>query len=199
LLVNGRSAGDIQIPADQEVREPVRLEISRFLQPGKSNNVTFAGLGTRGVQAQLNTSWYEPWPAKPPTSAELGFDARFSTLTPAIHQQVTCDLLVTRRSWRGNGMMIAEVGLPPGAEVDRGTLAALVGNSQFGVDAFEAAPDRVTFYLWPRAAGSRFRFLFRPRYAMKARAVRSVLYEYYNPDERLELAPPLFTVAPAGF
>ena len=86
-------------------------------------------------------------------------------------------------------MVIAEVGLPPGAEVDRGTLANIVDDSNSRVDSFEVAPDHVTFYVWPRAADSRFHFVFRPRFAMTARSAPSTLYDYYNPDEHVVLAP----------
>jgi len=60
--------------------------------------------------------------------------------------------------------------------------------------AYEVAPDRVTFYIWPRAAGMQFRFTFRPRFAIHARAEQSLLYDYYNPDERVALAPESFRV-----
>ena len=63
-----------------------------------------------------------------------------------------------------------------------------------GVDSFEVAPDRVTFYIWPRGANARFHFVFRPPFAMTARSAQSVLYDYYNPDERVVLAPKTFTV-----
>jgi hypothetical protein len=57
-----------------------------------------------------------------------------------------------------------------------------------------AEPDRVTFYVWPRDADSKFHFVFRPRFAMKSRATSSVLYDYYNPDEGVVIAPELFTI-----
>jgi hypothetical protein len=91
-------------------------------------------------------------------------------------------------------MVIAEVGLPPGAEVDRGTLANIVADSSSSVDSFEVAPDHVTFYVWPRAADSRFHFVFRPRFAMRARSAQTLLYDYYNPEERVVLAPKMFRV-----
>lgn len=92
-------------------------------------------------------------------------------------------------------MMIATVGLPPGAEVDRGVLESLIGDRKSGVDSYEVEPDHVTFYVWPRAADVKFRFVFRPRYAMKARGTQSVLYDYYNPDERVVLEPAKFIVS----
>jgi len=90
-------------------------------------------------------------------------------------------------------MVIAEIGLPPGAEVDRGALAKIVDDDT-GVDSFEVAPDHVTFYIWPRGPVSHFQFVFRPRFAMKARTAQSVLYDYYNPDERSVLPPQTFRV-----
>jgi hypothetical protein len=91
-------------------------------------------------------------------------------------------------------MMIAEVGLPPGAEVDRGVLEDIVTHWENGVDSYEVAPDHVTFYVWPRAGDVKFQFRFRPRYAMKARAAQSALYDFYNPDARVVLAPERFVV-----
>jgi hypothetical protein len=80
-------------------------------------------------------------------------------------------------------MVIAEVGLPPGAEVDRGTL------DEAAVDSYEVAPDHVTFYVWPQANDTKFAFTFRPRYAIRAVSAPSVLYDYYNPDARVVLPP----------
>jgi hypothetical protein len=97
-------------------------------------------------------------------------------------------------------MVIAEIGLPPGADPaslrrsGSGTLAGILDDRKSGVDSVEIAPDHVTFYIWPRAADSRFRFQFRPRFRMKAQAAQSVLYDYYNPEERMVLAPKTFTV-----
>jgi len=73
-------------------------------------------------------------------------------------------------------------------------LEEIVGDAKSGVDSYEVAPDHVTFYVWPRAADVKFRFLFRPRFPMKARAAQSALYDYYNPDARVVLAPGSFVV-----
>ena len=114
--------------------------------------------------------------------------------TAAAGETINYSVEVERIAFRGYGMMIAEIGLPPGAEVDRGTLADIAGDPKSGVDSFEVAPDRVTFYVWPQAADVTFRFAFRPRFAIAARAAQSILYDYYNPDERMTLAPELFRI-----
>lgn len=85
-------------------------------------------------------------------------------------------------------------GLPPGAEVDRGTLTELIDKGGAGLDAFEVAPDRVTFYLWPQAGDAKFSFAFRARYPMRAKTAASALYDYCNPEARVVVAPATMTV-----
>lgn len=172
------------------------LDISRFMQAGRTNRVSIAASDSRTLQLQLNAAWYEPWTEDRPAQ-DLVLQAHYSTTQAAVQQPVTCDVLVSRDSFPGRGMMIAEIGLPPGVEVDRGTLEDILADPWSGVDSFEVAPDHVTFYIWPQTSQSRFHFIFRPRFAMKARAAPSVLYDYYNPDERMVLPPQIFTsVAP---
>ena len=89
-------------------------------------------------------------------------------------------------------MMLAEIGLPPGADVDRESLQQAMGNS--GVSEYDVLPDRVVVYLWPRAGGSKFNFTFKPRLAMNASAAPSILYDYYNPDAHATVAPARFVV-----
>jgi hypothetical protein len=62
------------------------------------------------------------------------------------------------------------------------------------VEKFDVTPDRVVMYLWPAAGGVDFSFTFRARLRMSALAQPSVLYDYYNPDERVSLAPVRFVV-----
>jgi hypothetical protein len=90
-------------------------------------------------------------------------------------------------------MLLAEVGLPPGSDVDRVALGRLVDN--WTISRYELQPDRIVFYLWSwRAEGTHFSFRFTPRYALRAKAAPSTLEDYYNPDLKVVLAPRLFDV-----
>jgi len=90
-------------------------------------------------------------------------------------------------------MMLGEVGLPPGADVDRESLEhALQGNSS--VYRYDVLPDRVILYIWPEAGGSEFSFRFRPRFEMSAETAPSLLYDYYNPESSVTLKPRHFDV-----
>ncbi len=90
--------------------------------------------------------------------------------------------------------MLAEIGLPPGADVDRGSLEKAAKELKWELSHYDVLPDRVIVYLWPRAGGTKFSFTFRPRYGIKAQTAPSVLYDYYNPEARVVVAPSKFIV-----
>jgi A-macroglobulin receptor binding domain len=107
-------------------------------------------------------------------------------------ERVHCSVEAERIGFRGYGMMLAEVGLPPGAEVDRASLEQ--AETAPGVSGYEIQPDRVVFYLWPTAGGSSFGFDFRMRYRIEAMSAPSRVYDYYNPEANAAVAPVLFNV-----
>ena len=53
--------------------------------------------------------------------------------------------------YNGYGMMLAEIGLPPGADVDRASLDHTMKESNWGLDQYDVLPDKLVIYLWPRA------------------------------------------------
>ena len=174
--------------------EPLKLNLSTFVRAGKANRVLVTtSSGDQPVQAQLDATWYQPWQGDRATPG-LAAQAEFDRLDGAVNDAVTCRVKVSRPAFRGYGMLIARIGLPPGSEVDRGTLAAVVADPKASVDDFEVAPDAVTFYLWPRAADNTFSFVFRPRFAINAQSSGSLIYDYYNPEDRAVLAPQTFVV-----
>ena len=91
-------------------------------------------------------------------------------------------------------MLLAEIGSPPGADVDRASLETAMRGSDWSISQYDVLPDRVVVYLWPRAGGSTFDFKFRPRLAMTAKASASSIYDYYNPEAKAVVAPVLFQV-----
>jgi hypothetical protein len=103
-------------------------------------------------------------------------------------------LLAERVGFRGYGMMLAEIGLPPGAEVDRASLEKAMTASGWDINQYDILPDRVVLYLWPHAGGVRFSFTFKFRCGLKALTAPSILYDYYNPLARAEVEPTEFLV-----
>jgi uncharacterized protein YfaS (alpha-2-macroglobulin family) len=114
----------------------------------------------------------------------------------ALNEEVACQVEAERVGFGGYGMMLAEIGLPPGAEVDRPSLEKTVKDSQWSINRYDILPDRLLVYLWPQGGGTKFSFKFRPRFGLRALTAPSVVYDYYNPEAHATLAPTKFTVAP---
>jgi hypothetical protein len=78
--------------------------------------------------------------------------------------------------------------------VDRASLEKAMKQSGWELSQYDVLPDRVIVYLWPRAGGTKFSFTFRPRYGIRAQTAPSLLYDYYNPEARVVIAPTRFVV-----
>jgi hypothetical protein len=111
-----------------------------------------------------------------------------------INQEVTCSVEAERVGHQGYGMLLAEVGLPPGADVDRASLERTMKDSGWVISSYDVLPDRLVVYLWPQGGGTRFSFKFRPRYGLNALTAPSQLYDYYNPEAHTVVPPTRFVV-----
>ena len=198
IVLNGRQTGQVVLPAGETVG-PIIVPLVG-LDRGQ-NRIEVLGFGNRALNASLTVSYYVPWPATEEAGAALDqSDSRtlrlkvhYSRSEAAVGDTVRCNVEAERAQFRGYGMMLAEVGLPPGAEVDRSSLEA-AAKTVPGLDSYEVQPDRVVFYLWPRAGGVSFAFDFRLRYAMIARSAASQLYDYCNPEASAAVAPVAFRI-----
>ena len=204
VFVNGQSAGLITLPASHEPANPVSLDLSRFVAPG-NNRVEIKRASGAGLAAtaQLVTTYYQPWAnaaadgtlsAQPQDSRALKLTVNFDRTQAAMGDTITCRVSAERIGHQGYGMLLAEIGLPPGADVDRASLERAMKASDWEFSHYDVLPDRLVVYLWPRAGGTNFAFTFRPRFGLAAKSAPSVVYDYYNPEARAVLAPTKFTV-----
>jgi len=206
VFVNGRRAGRLTLPPSDRLSVPLTLDLSPFLGAGANRVELRRGTNASPAQAHLVTTFYVPWGTTPAAPAEGGGEpkrAKASALRLSvaydrtqgeISQEVTCDVKAERVGHEGYGMMLAEVGLPPGADVDRASLERAVKGSDWALSSYDVLPDRLVVYLWPRAGGAHFQFKFRPRYGLRALTAPSQLYDYYNPEARTVVAPTRFVV-----
>jgi hypothetical protein len=198
VFVNGRRAASVDLPADRQLTGPVKVDLSGFVQTGINRIEIKRGAGSTAATAQLVTTHYRPWDRSADTavklesSSALRLKVNFDKTEARAGDEITCRVEAERVGFRGYGMMLAEVGLPPGADVDRASLDVAMKQSGWSLSQYDVLPDRVIVYLWPQAGGTRFEFKFKPRYAIRARSAPSMIYDYYNPEARA-------TVAPVGF
>lgn len=197
IKVNGRALKTLSLPDPREATGPITVALGSALEKGE-NKIEIASAAKAGaMNATVFASYYMPWGKSSATSEEnllsgenraLRWKVQYDRLEAKADETIHCKVEAERIGFKGYGMMLGEVGLPPGAEVDRASL------EDSGAGSYEVQPDRVVFYLWPQAGGSSFGFDFRLRFRMEASSAASKLYDYYNPEAAAEVAPVKFSV-----
>jgi hypothetical protein len=204
VFVNGQSAGVLMLPAAHEPANPISLDLSRFLAPGANRVEIRRAAGASPVAtAQLVTTYYRTWAnsdadgthVRSQDTRALRLAVNYDRTRAAAGDTVTCRVEAERIGHQGYGMLLAEVGLPPGADVDRASLERAMKESGWEFSHYDVLPDRLVAYLWPRAGGTNFQFTFRPRFGLAAKSAPSLVYDYYNPEARAVVAPTKFVVS----
>jgi uncharacterized protein YfaS (alpha-2-macroglobulin family) len=203
VLVDGKQALSIDLPPANVLSAPVTVDLSKFVLPGAHHIEVRRPSGSSRASIQVLANYYVPWAQKAPGSAlyqqEMVSDAlhltvQFDKLSANVGELVQCNVAAERIGFRGYGMLLAEIGLPPGAEVDRSSLEQAIKAGGWEINQYDVLPDRVIVYLWPRAGGTKFSFTFKPRFGLKALSAPSILYDYYNPEAHAVVEPTQFTV-----
>jgi hypothetical protein len=201
LKIDGRVLRSVPLPKPQDVVGPVTIPLAHDLTKGANKIELTRSESAGAMNASVVTSYYIPWAESQAIAKEafktgenraLRFKVLYDRSELLLGDTVHCTVEAERVGFRGYGMMLAEVGLPPGAEVDRASLET--AETSPGVLGYEIQPDRVVFYLWPTAGGTTFAFNFRLRYRVEATTAASVVYDYYNPEANATVAPVRFTV-----
>jgi len=199
IVVNGHRVSTMQLREASAIVGPATLELAQYLHPGRNTVQVVRGANSSAMNALVITSHYIPWKDSGSTAGEsfISGDTRalrlkvgYDHTDPRPDEQVKCHVEAERIGFRGYGMMLAEIGLPPGSEVDRESLET--ARETGSIQGYEVQPDRIIFYLWPEASGSRFEFQFRLRYGMDAMTASSLLYDYYNPEANATVVPVRF-------
>jgi hypothetical protein len=203
VLVNGRRVKSLELPAPGLLATPITVNLDEFVLSGNNRiEIRRTGEGSP-ASVQAVATYYLPWGESMATqddnsranrSSGLRLVARFDRTEANISDRITCHVEAERIGFSGYGMMLAEIGLPPGSDVDRASLDAAMKASDWSISQYDVLPDRVIVYLWPRAGGTKFDFIFRPRFGLRAKTAASLVYDYYNPEARAIVAPTSFIV-----
>ena len=199
IVVNGHTISNLQLRDASAMVGPATLELAQYLHTGHNTVQVVRGANSSAMNALVMTSHFVAWKDSNSTAGEnfiagdtraLRLKVKYDHTNPTPDETVLCHVETQRIGFRGYGMMLAEIGLPPGSEVDRESLETAKETGT--IQGYEVRPDRVVFYVWPEASGSKFEFQFRLRYRMDAMTAPSVLYDYYNPEANATVVPVRF-------
>ncbi len=195
VALNGEKLKDFAVSADQI--EPFVLDLTGKL--GSANRLEVTSSDGSPVMSQIVKTHYIDWKDAEVSSRNLNdsrairLDYKCDKTTAKIMETVTCAVEAERVGFQGYGMLLAEIGLPPGADVSRESLEKAFAED-WSLSRYDVLPDRIVVYMWAKAGGSKFNFTFKPRYGINAQTPASILYDYYNEEAKATIAPMRFEV-----
>lgn len=159
-----------------------------------NNDVVIDVEGESNMMYQVVGRHFAPWKseaqAKPVIDVSVDYDrTRLST----------SDMLKAKATLKYNGttptyMVIVDLGIPPGFNVDAGDFAEMVAAKK--VQKFSVTSRQVTLYLGDVKPNDvlTFEYGLKPKFPVKAKTPATVAYEYYTPANRVESKPVEITV-----
>lgn len=195
VSINGEKIQDFAVSAEQI--EPITINLKEKLVGANQIEVKSSSDGS--LMSQIVQKHYIDWKDSVSTKQDVNdsraiqLDYSCDKMNPKIMDTVTCSVKAERLGFRGYGMLLAEIGVPPGADVSRESLEKSF-ESDWSLSRYEVLPDRIVVYMWAKAGGSKFDFSFKPRYGIKAKTPASIIYDYYNEESRGTVAPLNFEV-----
>jgi len=196
VVLNGANLQTISVSPDQIA--PITLDLNAKLNP-KENRLEISSSSNSAVMAQVVRNHYIDWKDAEISGEDtnnlrqLQLDYKCDKQNVQIMEEVNCSVKAERVGFKGYGMLLAEIGIPPGADVSRESLQAAM-DSDWSLSRYDILPDRIVIYMWSKAGGTNINFKFKPRYGINAQTPSSFVYDYYNDEAKATLAPLKFEV-----
>ena len=184
VTMNGKRIKELKINKDNADLMH-QIDLTHYLSKANTVEITLKGEGN--FLYELTRAYYIPWkdlprPTKPMFTIDVGYDRTKLTINDIVNVDVSIKL---NRS--GNAQMVmVDLGIPPGFEVQTPTLDELVGKK---IQKYTITPRQLIIYLDEVSSHKPVELSYglKAKYPIKAKVRSSRVYEYYNTsDEGVE-------------
>ncbi|MBI4859385.1 MAG: hypothetical protein HY815_03885 [Candidatus Riflebacteria bacterium] len=193
VSVNGRPAGEVAV--SEKTYDVMQLiDLKEFTRTG-DHTVSIRADLTRPqlFSTQIVATYYVPWdlPAGPlaPTTGTLNVRQTFDRTSLVVDDRVTAKVTLELTGQASGSLVLLDLGIPPGFAVETQDLEAL--RTAGTISRFELAGRQLVLYLPPlqERRPISFEYRLKARFPVRASSPPSTAYEYYNPDNRVQIAP----------
>jgi uncharacterized protein YfaS (alpha-2-macroglobulin family) len=181
ILINGAEAERLRIT-------PENSDVMRLVDLGQQtiegfNNVQLKLEGKGSLMYQIVGKFYLPWEAgEKPEIEPLSIDVIYDKRELEKDDMVTCKVTVVNNKPATANMVLVDLGIPPGFEVQTDGLTELVENGT--IKKFNLTNRQIIIYfdkLIPKQPVE-LKYRIRAKFPIKAKTRVSRVYEYYNPE-----------------
>ncbi len=191
--VNGRPAGEFRIT--QQDYDVVRQVDAKQLIHAGDNDVTITLKGKGSALYQIVAKYYLPWElVRPPKQELLSIDVTYDRKSLRTDDMVTAQVTVVNNDPRECTMVVIDLGLPPGFELQAEDLQRLVDKGV--IQKYTIAARQIIVYLDKLASRKPLELSYRLRakFPIKAATPASRAYRYYDPEIGATAKPVELTV-----
>ena len=188
IIANGKPAQELKITP--ETSDVFRLISLRHLVKEGENTVALEPNGKGNLAFQIVAVHYEPWAqVVEPQEQELTIDVDYDTTTLKADDVLTCKVTVEYHRPGTADMTIVDLGIPPGFEVKPEFFQGMKEEGM--IERYSITGRQVILYF--REIRSKqpvvFTYELKAKFPVKAKAPKSVVYQYYEPEIRAEAKP----------
>lgn len=186
VMMNGKKVKDLRIDKDNADLMH-QIDLTDYLS--KDNSVEISVKGEGNFMYEITSAYYIPWkalprPVKPPFTIDVDYDRTKLSINDIVNIDVSIRL---NRSGTAQLVMI-DLGIPPGFEVQTPTLDELVGKK---IQKYTITPRQLIIYLDEVSSIKpvKLSYSIKAKYPIKAQVRASRVYEYYNTSDEGVEAP----------
>ncbi len=193
VLVDGKPFRKLTIPSDQsDVMQHV--DLSSALGAG-NHEVVLTDRSDTAAGYQLAVSYHTADSAQVPAPQPLSVALEFKRSDLAVGDVVEALATIKNDGQQTVPMLMVDLPIPPGFEVDRSAFNRLVVAGK--IEKFQVTPRSVIVYLRSLAGASRLEISYSLRATMvvKVTTPPAVAYEYYTPERKAMSGTFVLTVA----
>lgn len=187
IKVNGKEAETLRIT--REDAEVMRIvDLKEYTVEGQ-NSVELSLKGEGSPLYEICSRYYLPWVGEPAPKEELlSIAVEYDRTELTANDLVTCSVKVSNNRPGTADMVIVDLGIPPGFEVQTPDLDEFVGVK---FEKYNLTGRQIILYLDKVVSGKpvEFSFRLRAKFPLRAKTRTSRVYEYYNPDVETVIAP----------
>ncbi|MDP2896165.1 MAG: alpha-2-macroglobulin family protein [bacterium] len=187
VSINGKDAATLKI--DKTNSDVLQLVDLKSMTIEGENTVKLNIEGEGSMFYQVVGRYYLPYRELHPEKEPMSIEVKYEKTELAVSDLVQCNVTVTNNRPAAAKMVILDLGLPPGFTVLTEDLNDLVEKGI--MEKYSLTGRQIIVYLREVPANQPIALKYRlmARFPIKAKAAKSIAYEYYDPGVRDE-APP---------
>ncbi|PID58234.1 hypothetical protein CSB45_03975 [candidate division KSB3 bacterium] len=172
------------------------LDVKEYTCEG-ANRIALGIEGDVSALYQIVGRFYLPWKEKSQGKLPMEIDVSYDKSELAQNDMLTAKVVVKNNRPDRANMIVVDLGVPPGFEVQVADLNNYVASET--ISRFSLTGRQIIVYLDSLDSETPVEFSYRlkAKFPLKAKTPPSAVYEYYNPDVKDEVLPQELTVSEA--